>query len=69
MPSNGRFWIYEDHGLWTDDYGIADHPEVIQSFLDMYGVYVDYRWAPDVAGTYNETIGGWTGMVGMVRHM
>ena len=67
LYGNGRFWEYTDHGYYNDDdIAIADHPEIINAFMDMYGIHFDYRWGPDVAGIYNETLGQWTGMVGMV---
>lgn len=63
------FWPYA-HGLYTEDYAIADHPEILRDFFAVMSIQVDYVFLfpwENVGGVYNETLGRWTGLVGLVR--
>ena len=61
------YWPYP-HGLYTEDYAIADHPEILREFYKQMNLQVDYVFMYlEIGGVYNESLGGWTGVIGMVR--
>ena len=55
------------HGLRTDLDFIADTPEVINSFMDIYGIIGHYLDSYRNPGRIDPETGKWSGMLGFVR--
>ena len=53
------------HAEWADSVSIADPPELMVEFIDLYNLEVDWVWSNYTIGLIGSE-GNWSGMVGLV---